>query len=188
MLRAVALREGVPVSAVTTATYLVGESTGLPVLSLVTEPAHLWDEVTGIYVNAEGARPGMGAAGDGGVAIAGGEPGFSVGAGLRIHGWGSRGQAKQSFRLYFRGEYGPRELAYPLFGVEPGQTYDRLVLRAGATTVAVVGDVSGWGSVRAGSAGPGPARGDGAGGGAGALGGAVPERGLLGAIQPDRAH
>ena len=47
VLRAVALRDGVPVSAVTTAMYLVGESTGLPVLSLVTEPAHLWDEETG---------------------------------------------------------------------------------------------------------------------------------------------
>ncbi len=44
VLRAVALDEGGPVSAVTTATYLVGESTGLPVVSLVTEPAHLWDE------------------------------------------------------------------------------------------------------------------------------------------------
>ncbi len=31
VLRAVALRDGVPVSAVTTATYLVGEGTGLPV-------------------------------------------------------------------------------------------------------------------------------------------------------------
>ena len=38
VLRAVALRDGVPVSAVTTATYLVGESTGLPVVSLVTDP------------------------------------------------------------------------------------------------------------------------------------------------------
>ncbi len=60
-----------------------------------------------------------------------GEVAFSVGAGLRIHGGGSRtDEAKQSFRLYFRGEYGPRELEYPLFGTEPGQTYDRLVLRA----------------------------------------------------------
>ena len=55
VLRAVALHDGVPVSAVTTATYLVGESTGLPVLSLVTEPAHLWDEATGIYSNPGGA-------------------------------------------------------------------------------------------------------------------------------------
>ena len=131
VLRAVALDEGAPVSAVTTATYLVGEPSGLPVLSLVTDPAHLWDEATGIYVNPEKRgqrweRP---------VTMewlpSEGEPGFSVGAGLRIHGGGSRLTPKKSFRLYFRGDYGPRELAYPLFGAAPGQTYDRLVLRAG---------------------------------------------------------
>ena len=132
VLRAVALDEGAPVSAVTTATYLVGEPSGLPVLSLVTDPAHLWDEATGIYVNPEERgqrweRP---------VTVAWlspeGELGFNVGAGLRIHGGWSRLTPKQSFRLYFRGVYGPRELAYPLFGVEPGQTYDRLILRAGS--------------------------------------------------------
>ncbi len=132
VLRAVALDKGVPVSAVTTATYLVAESTSLPVLSLVTDPAHLWDETAGIHVNAEGRgreweRP---------VTVEWlsptGEVGFSVGAGLRIHGNISRLRVpKRSFRLYFRGEYGPRELAYPLFGAVPGQTYDRLVLRAG---------------------------------------------------------
>ena len=131
VLRAVALRDGVPVSADTTATYLFGESIGLPVLSLVTDPAHLWDEATGIYVNPEERgreweRP---------VTVEWlspeGEVGFSVGAGLRIHGNTGRRLPKQSFRLYFRGAYGPRELAYPLFGPEPGQTYDRLVLRAG---------------------------------------------------------
>ena len=131
VLRTVALDAGVPVSAVTTATYLMGESTDLPVLSLVTDPAHLWNEEQGIYVNPEERgrrweRP---------VTVAWlspeGELGFNVGAGLRIHGNLTRLQAKQSFRLYFRGEYGPRELAYPLFGMEPGQTYDRLVLRGG---------------------------------------------------------
>ena len=132
VLRAVALDEGVPVSAVATATYLVGESTSLPVLSLVTDPAHLWDEETGIHINAEERgrdweRP---------VTVQWLSPaeelGFSVGAGLRIHGGGSRSYTtKQSFRLYFRGEYGSRELAYPLFGAEPGQTYDQLVLRGG---------------------------------------------------------
>ena len=132
VLRAVALDDGVPVSTVTTATYLVGESTGLPVLSLVTDPVHLWDEATGIYTNAEE----RGREWEQPVVVQGlspeGEVGFSVAAGLRIHGNVSReNSAKQSFRLYFRGEYGPRELAYPLFGAEPGQTYDRLVLRAG---------------------------------------------------------
>ncbi len=133
LLRAVALHDGVPVSAVTTATYLVGESTGLPVLSLVTDPPHLWDEATGIYTNAAE----RGRAWERPVTMewlsAEGELGFSVGAGLRIHGNSSRRRAKQSFRLYFRGEYGPRELEYPLFGAAPGQTYDRLVLRAGSS-------------------------------------------------------
>ena len=129
VLRAVALRDGLPVSAVTMATYLVGEGPGLPVVSLVTEPAHLWDAATGIYANAtEGGR-----AWERPVTVQwlspAGELGFSVGAGLRIHGAGTRASTDtRSFRLYFRGEYGPRELAYPLFGAEPGQTYDRLVL------------------------------------------------------------
>ena len=151
VLRAVALDNGVPVSAVTTATYLVGETSGLPVLSLTTDPAHLWDQQTGIYVNAqqrgrEWERPVTVQA-----LLPEGTVGFSVAAGLRIHGNIGRNTPKQSFRLYFRGEYGPRVLEYPLFGPEPvtgqsrttpgpiraalagqGQTYDRLVLRSGA--------------------------------------------------------
>ena len=132
VLRAVALDDGVPASTVTTATYLMGESTGLLVLSLVTDPAHLWDEATGIYANPEE----RGQSWERPVTVEWvsleGEVGFSVEAGLRIHGgWSRRDSTKQSFRLYFRGEYGPRELAYPLFGAESGQTYDRLVLRAG---------------------------------------------------------
>ena len=129
VLRAVALHNGMPVSAVTTATYLVGEGTGLPVVSLVTEPAHLWDEKTGIYANSgkrgrEWERPVTAE-----WLSPEGKPGFSVGAGLRIHGAGTRTLTDtRSFRLYFRGDYGPTELAYPLFGPEPGQTYDRLVL------------------------------------------------------------
>ena len=131
VLRAVALDNGVPVSAVTTATYLVGEGTGLPVLSLVTDPAYLWDAATGIYANPEE----RGRSWERPVKVEWLSPegavGFSVGAGLRIHGGGSRLTAKKSFRLYFRGAYGTRELAYPLFGPERGQTYDRLILRAG---------------------------------------------------------
>ncbi len=142
VLRAVALDDGAPVSAVTTATYLVGESTSLPVLSLVTDPAHLWDKKTGIYTHPWGRgrrweRP---------VTVEWLSPegalGFIVGAGLRLHGGASRGTDKKSLRLYFRGEYGPRELAYPLFGKEPGQTYDRLVLRAGAHDSWTCGDIA----------------------------------------------
>ena len=177
VLRAVALDEGVSVSSVTTVTYLVGESNSLPALSLVTDPSHLWDEATGIYTNPQERgrrweRPVTAEwlSSEGGL-------GFSVGAGLRIHGGWGRTTAKQSFRLYFRGEYGPRELAYPLFRDEKGQTYDRLVLRAGRGSLYVqdqlVRDLHGA---------------MGASGGAGSLGRGVSERGLLGAVQPHRAY
>ncbi len=145
VLRAVALRDGVPLSSVTTATYLVGESTRLPVVSLVTEPAHLWDEETGIYANPrrrgqEWERP---------VTVEwlspAGKLSFSVAAGLRIHGNISRIVAKKAFRLYFQAKYGPRELVYPLFGAEPGQTYDRLVLRAVANDSLPCNEVPEWG-------------------------------------------
>ena len=103
VLRAVALHDGVPVSTVTTATYLVGEPDTLPVVSLVTDPAHLWDEATGISTNTQQRgrrweRP---------VTVQElspeGELGFSVPAGLRIRGGVGRPEAaKQSFELYFR--------------------------------------------------------------------------------------
>ena len=147
-------------------------------------PTHLWDEATGIYVNAigEGRRWERPVTAE--WLSSEGEVGFSMRAGLRLHGGGSRRHAdgKQSFRLYFRGEYGPQELAYALFGAGPGQTYDRLVLRAGYNDSWWTGGRRG---VPAGPTGAGPARGrrdrwrPG-----GRWGGAVPERGLLGAIQP----
>ena len=131
VLRAVALRDSVPVSAVTPATYLIGEATGLPVVSLVTEPAHLWDDEKGIYANPREVGRGWERPVEMEWLSPEGAPGFRVGAGLRIHGHGARGQVKQSFRLYFRGEYGPRELAYPIMGEGTKQTYDQLVLRGG---------------------------------------------------------
>ncbi len=62
-----------------------------------------------------------------------GDPeGFSVNAGLRIRGgWGSRRPTnpKHSFRLYFRGSYGPKNLKYDLFGDEGVGEYDKIDLR-----------------------------------------------------------
>jgi hypothetical protein len=63
----------------------------------------------------------------------GGELGFDVNAGIRIHGGRSRSVSpKKSYRIYFRKSYGgPGKLDYPLFEGSEVTKFDKLVLRAG---------------------------------------------------------
>ncbi len=65
-----------------------------------------------------------------------GDSGFQVDAGIRVHGADYirpryQPTSKFSFRLYFRGDYGPSTLNYPLFPNIPVTTFDQLVLRSG---------------------------------------------------------
>jgi len=103
----------------------------IPSISLVTELANLFDSGTGVYVNAlqDGRaweRP---------VSVEliypDGTEGFTVDAGLRIRGgYGRLGNnAKHGFRLFFRSEYGPPELRYPLFDEEGVDTFEKVDLR-----------------------------------------------------------
>lgn len=57
--------------------------------------------------------------------------GFQVNAGVRIRGGWSRSDdnPKHAFRLFFRGEYGPTHLEYPLFGEEGADRFDKIDLR-----------------------------------------------------------
>ncbi len=117
---------------VITYTYIIRERIVLPILSLVTEPPNLWDRRTGIYENSqqhgrEWERP---------VSVEyfnrQGTREFAENAGIRIHGGASRTRSpKRSFRLYFRSEYGPTMLEYPLFPSTSVNSFDQLVLRAG---------------------------------------------------------
>ncbi len=72
-----------------------------------------------------------------------GTAGFQIDAGLRVHGsdyarpayrrsddW-TQPEAKFSFRLYFREDYGQGLLEYPIFPAAPVDGFERLVLRAG---------------------------------------------------------
>ncbi|MCF7669394.1 MAG: lamin tail domain-containing protein [Verrucomicrobia bacterium] len=62
--------------------------------------------------------------------------GFNVNCGIRIHGSDYfrpryRPDTKFSFRLYFRGDYGPGRLNYPLFEGSSVESFNQIVLRAG---------------------------------------------------------
>lgn len=76
------------------------------------------------------------------------DTGFQLNCGIRVHGsdfvrvTASRGEdwytcdrlsspRKFSFRFYFRSEYGPTQLDFPLFPVSPTTRFDQIVLRAG---------------------------------------------------------
>lgn len=103
----------------------------IPMLSIVVSPGNLFNASTGIYVN-----PGQ----DGrtweryaqlNYLTHDSSEGFSIGCGLRIRGGGSRSanNAKHSFRLFFRSEYGESKLLYPLFGDEGASSFDKVDLR-----------------------------------------------------------
>jgi Sulfatase-modifying factor enzyme 1/CotH kinase protein len=85
-------------------------TSGHPVMSLVMDPADLHDPARGILANVlehgrDWERPGTVAYFDDG------QLKFATGVGVRIHGGGSRKtSARQGFRLYFRREYGARQV------------------------------------------------------------------------------
>jgi len=59
----------------------------------------------------------------------GNTPGIQVNAGIRPY--GAATTPKQSFRLLFKGEYGPTKLEYPVFANSPVSSFDSLLLLAG---------------------------------------------------------
>ena len=112
---------------------LNGFTNSIATISLVIDPANLFNSSTGIYVNASnGGRtwerqtmvemfsPTNAAAE------------FSAPCGIRIRGAYSRGSSypKHSFRLFFRNEYGMSKLKYPLFEKEGASSFDKIDLRS----------------------------------------------------------
>lgn len=60
-----------------------------------------------------------------------GKLGFSQDLGIRIHGFGSRGFALKSLRLYPRDIYGESRINYPIFPERDFDRYNRLLMRNG---------------------------------------------------------
>ncbi len=103
----------------------------IPTISLVTELDNLFDASTGIYVNAMQDGRAWERPASVELIYPDGTEGFQVNAGLRIRGgYGRQGSnAKHAFRLFFRPDYGPSELRYPLFEDEGVDTFEKMDLR-----------------------------------------------------------
>ncbi|MCP5526021.1 MAG: lamin tail domain-containing protein [Verrucomicrobiales bacterium] len=147
-VRAAAFREGHLPSEVATHTYyfrLPPRLTSLPLLSVVTDRENLYGP-TGIMEVEPRNTTQRGLAWERPVSVelvTAGENGrFQVDCGMRVQGGNyirqrydyrttSLPESKYSFRLYFRGDYGPGRLEYPLIPGLAVDSLDKLVLRAG---------------------------------------------------------
>jgi len=103
----------------------------IPTISLVSDPANLFNAVTGIYVNPRQDGEDWERPASVELIYPDGRTGFSINAGVRLRGGVSRSPAnpKHSFRLFFRAEYGAAKLRYPLFEDEGADTFDKIDLR-----------------------------------------------------------
>ncbi len=160
LFRAAAFQDNFLPSPVVTHTYffnLPANIRSLPVISIVTASHHLYGRSGILGINGGNYRsgpwsPNPGAADDyhnpSKHGLAWERPtsvewirpedhsGFQVDCGLRVQGSDYQrprltASSKFSFRLYFRSDYGPGRLEYPLFPLTSVQRFDQIVLRAG---------------------------------------------------------
>ncbi|MDB4766925.1 lamin tail domain-containing protein, partial [bacterium] len=103
----------------------------IPSWSVTTDLDNLFDEETGIYSHAQERGEEWERAASVELINPDGSEGFQVNAGLRIKGAYSRRpeNPKNSFKLYFRDEYGDSELNYPVHGSEGTDTFQKIDLR-----------------------------------------------------------
>ena len=140
VLRAIAVAADGRISRATTATYLIGETTRMPVISLSTDPKNLWDPDYGIYVKGDNARddyPYKGAnfwrEWERPVHIEffenDGLPAFAVDAGMRIFGHSSVGAPFKPLAFYARKKYGVGAFKYQLFPDKDIHEFEAFMLR-----------------------------------------------------------
>ncbi len=103
----------------------------VPTVSLVTDNANMFSPSSGIYVNAYGHGEEWERECSVELINPDNSQGFQVNAGVRIRGGASRtgSNPKHAFRLFFRKEYGPGKLDFPLFGDEGAAEFDKVDLR-----------------------------------------------------------
>ncbi len=144
VVRAAVFREGFLPSPVITQTYLVGETTSLPIVSLATDRDNFFDDEIGIYVEGTNGIPGYCRS----IPLNWNQDwerpvhveffesdrstGFSLDAGVKIHGGCTRIYPQKSLAIYARSIYGPSRIEYAIFADREFKSYNNLVLRSSA--------------------------------------------------------
>jgi hypothetical protein len=141
VIRARSFRKGYLPGAIITRSYFIDFETTLPLVSIATNPANLWDDEIGIYVvgtngivghcsteprnwNQEWERP-MNMQ----LFEADGSPVFQIDGGMRIGGGCTRKYPQKSLAIYTRSEYGAATINYRVFPDKPIDSYNNLMLR-----------------------------------------------------------
>ncbi|MFH1195861.1 MAG: lamin tail domain-containing protein [bacterium] len=103
----------------------------VPTFSLVTDLDNLFDPSTGIYMNALESGDTWECPASVELLNPDGSEGFQINCGIRIRGgWSAHGDnPKHAFRLFFREEYGKKNLDYPLFENEGVDEFDKMDIR-----------------------------------------------------------
>jgi hypothetical protein len=143
-VRARAYKQDYIPSGTTTATYFIGTSHTLPVISITTDKPNLFDPTTGIYMlgpnpgSAEAYYPTANFRSDTEVPASfamydeNGQQVFQQNIGLAMTGGLTLGLREQkSFAIYARSQYGESTMAYPFFDNRKFTEYKSLVLRQG---------------------------------------------------------
>ncbi|MFC1552084.1 chitobiase/beta-hexosaminidase C-terminal domain-containing protein, partial [Candidatus Latescibacterota bacterium] len=149
VLRARAFEPGKFPGPVNTNTYLINEDIDLPIISVSTNPENLWDPDIGIYVKGNsttrGGYVGIQPTGSGNYCEdwerpihaemyePNGTQGFSIDAGMKIVGKGSRGNPQKNIAIFARPEYGYDSIDYKIFPDLPTSSFQSIVLRAGGS-------------------------------------------------------
>lgn len=143
-VRARAFRSDYIASAASTSTYFIGAGHTLPLISITTDNANLFDPTTGIYVlgpnpgSAEAYYPTANFRSDTEVPASfamydeNGQQVFQQDIGLAMTGGLSLSLREQkSFAIYARSQYGESTMAYPFFENRDFTEYKSLILRMG---------------------------------------------------------
>lgn len=128
-----------------TRSYFIDEAQNLPIVSLVTDPDHFFDDETGIYVEGTAGVPGYCTSVPHNVNQDWERPvnielfekdgtiGLNQVAGVKIFGGCSRVRFPiKSLGFYARKEYGTADFKYRLFPDKPSENYETFILRAAA--------------------------------------------------------